>query len=136
MKRHELREKSMIAIYQNLLVNTDIDELIRDQFEMEPEKLDPYFHDVINTAISHKDEYAGYIDQVLDGWTFERLGYIEKAILLLLEAAVSQGGRRLWALEKNAGAIRFYERHGFVLTGRRKPEEDTDEMLAEMARGE
>lgn len=83
MKRSELREKSMITIYQNLLVNTDIDELIRDQFEMEPEKLDPYFHDVINTAISHKDEYAGYIDRVLEGWTFERLGYIEKAILLL-----------------------------------------------------
>ena len=83
MKRHELREKSMIAIYQNLLVNTDIDELIRTEFEKEPEEIDPYFNAVIHTAVSHKDEYAGYIDQVLDGWTFERLGYIEKAILLL-----------------------------------------------------
>ena len=31
MKRSELREKSMITIYQNLLVNTDIDELILSQ---------------------------------------------------------------------------------------------------------
>lgn len=83
MKRHELREKSMIAIYQKLLVNTDINEIIRNEFGIEPEKLDPYFRSVIDTAISHKDEYAGYIDQVLEGWTFERLGYIEKAILLL-----------------------------------------------------
>ncbi len=83
MKRHELREKSMITIYQNLLVNTDIDELIRNEFGIEPDQLDPYFSDVIHTALSHRDEYAGYIDQVLDGWTFDRLGYIEKAILLL-----------------------------------------------------
>lgn len=83
MKRHELREKSMIAIYQNLLVNTDIDELIRNEFDMEPEDLDPYFNDVIHTAVEHRDEYAGYIDRVLDNWKFDRLGYIERAILLL-----------------------------------------------------
>ena len=83
MNRHELREKSMTVIYQNLLVGSDLDDTVRTVFEMEPEDLDPYFHDVIHTAIDHKEEYAGYIDRVLDGWTFERLGYIEKAILLL-----------------------------------------------------
>ncbi|MBR6791142.1 MAG: GNAT family N-acetyltransferase, partial [Oscillospiraceae bacterium] len=39
------------------------------------------------------------------------------------------GGRSLWALEKNVRAIAFYGRHGFVPTGERKPEEDTDEYL-------
>ena len=42
----------------------------------------------------------------------------------------------LWALEKNDGAIRFYERHGFRLTGDRKPEEGTTEYLVRMERVE
>ncbi len=82
MNRHEEREKAMITVYQSLLTNRDADELIPDTFEIEPEKIDTYFIDVIHTALSHKDEYASYIDEVLTDWTFERLGMIEKAILL------------------------------------------------------
>ena len=37
--------------------------------------------------------------------------------------------RFLWAIEKNTDAIRFYERHGFVLSDDRKFEEGTDEYL-------
>ena len=92
-----------------------------------------------NTLVYDDGAVKGFV--TLDGEEIRKL-FVEPCLWnggigsLLLEAAVSQGGRRLWALEKNAGAIRFYERHGFVLTGRRKPEEDTDEMLAEMVRGE
>ena len=52
----------------------------------------------------------------------------------LLEHAVSLGGTRLWALEKNAGALRFYARHGFAPTGERKPEESTEEDLIGLER--
>ncbi|MBR6029536.1 MAG: GNAT family N-acetyltransferase [Clostridia bacterium] len=48
----------------------------------------------------------------------------------LLEYAVSEHhADHLWALEKNTGAIRFYERHGFFAAGERKPEEGTAEYL-------
>ena len=48
----------------------------------------------------------------------------------LLEFAVKEhNADHLWALEKNVKAIRFYERHGFVATGEKKPEEDTTEYL-------
>lgn len=40
----------------------------------------------------------------------------------------------LWAIEKNADAIRFYEAHGFHLTGEKKFEEDTTEYLVKLAR--
>ncbi|MBO6052470.1 MAG: GNAT family N-acetyltransferase, partial [Clostridia bacterium] len=50
----------------------------------------------------------------------------------LLAEAMAEGGRRLWVLEKNIRAIRFYERHGFRLTGRKKPVDDTAEQLVEM----
>jgi putative acetyltransferase len=48
----------------------------------------------------------------------------------LLEYAVKEhGADHLWALEKNIKAIRFYERHGFIATGEKKPEDGTTEYL-------
>ncbi len=49
---------------------------------------------------------------------------------VLLDHAVRElGADHLWALEKNTAAIRFYQRHGFLPTGDRKPEDGTDEYL-------
>lgn len=48
--------------------------------------------------------------------------------------AVAQGAGkqlRLWVLEKNGRARRFYEKNGFVMTGGREEEPGTDEYLVE-----
>lgn len=47
----------------------------------------------------------------------------------LLEHAVSLGADRLWALEKNRDAVRFYARHGFRETEQRRLEDGTEEHL-------
>ena len=48
----------------------------------------------------------------------------------LLDYAIKEhNADHLWALEKNAKAIRFYERNGFALTGEKKPEDGTSEYL-------
>lgn len=53
----------------------------------------------------------------------------------LLEHAVSVlRVNCLWALEKNTRAIAFYQRHGFGLTGQRKPEDGTEEHLVQLIR--
>lgn len=83
MNRHKERECAMMVTYQYLLVARDIDELIEDAFGKPVKEVDPYFVDVIHDAIDNMDKYHRYIDDVLKkGWTFERLGAIEKAILL------------------------------------------------------
>ena len=38
----------------------------------------------------------------------------------------------LWVLEKNVNAIRFYQRHGFVLTEEKKYQEGTPEFILKM----
>lgn len=40
----------------------------------------------------------------------------------------------LWVLEKNTKAIRFYEKHGFVLTEKKQLEEGTSEFIVQMER--
>lgn len=53
----------------------------------------------------------------------------------LIEFAIGKlHASNLWALEKNARAISFYQRHGFHLTGQKKLEEDTTEYLVELLR--
>lgn len=54
----------------------------------------------------------------------------------LLEYAVEHmGANTLWALEKNARAIHFYQRHGFQRTDERRLEDGTSEYLVRMQRG-
>lgn len=53
----------------------------------------------------------------------------------LLDYAVAEMDVRfLWALEKNTKAIAFYARHGFHVTGDRKPEDGTPEYLVRLER--
>ena len=40
----------------------------------------------------------------------------------------------LWVLEKNINAIRFYQRHGFVITEEKQYEEGTYEYIVKMIR--
>ena len=92
-------------------------------------------------------QYRVYDDSIvrgvlmLDGAEIVRL-FVEPAFQgrgngsKLLEYARSQQADHLWVLEKNPRAIRFYERHGFRLTGTRKNEEDTTEYLCLMQYGD
>ena len=41
---------------------------------------------------------------------------------------------RLWAIEKNVNAIRFYESHGFHISGQKKCVEGTTEFLMKLTR--
>ncbi|MBO4888993.1 MAG: GNAT family N-acetyltransferase [Firmicutes bacterium] len=53
----------------------------------------------------------------------------------LIRFAIEEHGcDRLWVLEKNESAKRFYRRHGFAESGQRQLEEGTSEYIVEMIR--
>lgn len=62
---------------------------------------------------------------------FENQGIGGKLISFAIE---QKNCRTLWVLEKNTDARRFYEKHGFQLTGTRQLEEGTTEYIVEMRR--
>ncbi|MBP0964398.1 MAG: GNAT family N-acetyltransferase [Oscillospiraceae bacterium] len=96
-----------------------------------PEKLDNIFvyDDGIVKGLIHMEgtEIAElYVDQF-----FQDQGIGAK----LIEYAKQQfGADRLWAIEKNVNAIRFYEAHGFHISGQKKYGEGTDELLLMLTR--
>jgi len=110
MSRHKLRIKAMAAVYSYLVMERDIDELINDAFDdpasliaeiaearsedgddneketvaeaPDDESDIAYFRTVVRTSIENVERYKGYIDNVMKSWSFDRLGYLEKTVLL------------------------------------------------------
>ncbi|MBR4096974.1 MAG: GNAT family N-acetyltransferase [Oscillospiraceae bacterium] len=62
---------------------------------------------------------------------FENQGIGSRLIKYAIE---KQDCDYLWVLEKNVKAIKFYQRHGFVITEERKYEEGTTEYVVKMKR--
>ena len=79
MNRHETRIKVVTAVYQHLLLNKDMVEAFIDNFE----NIDEYVGSIENDLIAHEDAYIETISNNLNKWTFDRLSYIDQAILLV-----------------------------------------------------
>ena len=110
-------------------------------------KSDEYYFDELRVPALMQEYEAGldslyvYDDGVVKGFIKIEGSYIAKLFVepvlqnasigsQLLEYAMEEhNADHLWALEKNEKAIRFYERHGFVATGEKKPEDGTEEYL-------
>ncbi len=91
---------------------------------------------VEHTAVYDDGIVKGFVR--VDGDEIEKL-FVEPVLqnsgigdVLFRYAVETLGGRRLYVLEKNLRAIRFYERHGFHETDVRKRVDDTNEFLIRM----
>ncbi len=90
LTRHTLRELCMTCLYQHRLLKRDIDEISVDVFGGRVQELDTFEKNCLNNVIEHEEKYIQYVNEVLNDWTFERLGFIEQAILLLACAEFEQ----------------------------------------------
>lgn len=80
--RHELREKGMTCLYQHFLLQKDIKQCVYDNTNTN--EIDPFLYTITMDAIKYEDFYIEKIDSALrEDWSFERLGFVEKAILLM-----------------------------------------------------
>lgn len=80
--RHKLRETAMTCLYQHFLLRKDIKQCVFDNSDTN--QIDPFLYTVTIDAIQYKDVYIEKVNAGLrDDWTFDRLGFIEQAILLM-----------------------------------------------------
>ena len=60
----------------------DIKQCVYDNCEVN--EIDPFLYTITIDAMKYRDVYIAKINQALrDDWTFERLGYVEQAILIM-----------------------------------------------------
>ena len=88
MNRHEYRVKLVFALYQSLLLNKEISRSVEDNFD--EEEKNEYVTVLENDLIINKDNYIEEISLHLKKWTFERLSYLEQAILLVATSEIKK----------------------------------------------
>jgi transcription antitermination protein NusB len=82
--RSELREIIVkvlyqVYIYENGNISYDIDSLIKEQLE----ESNDFVNGVVKGIMSNNDELVSLANKYLKDWTIDRLGKVDKAIILL-----------------------------------------------------
>lgn len=83
MKRHELRQRTMEYIYQHLVLDKPILLIIEDEGQDILDEEDNFIIKNLLHIEMHEDEFIAKINARLNDWQFERLAYLEQAILLV-----------------------------------------------------
>ncbi len=86
--RQIAREKAIIGVYQNLLVDASVEDILNyihlDETLKDGHSAMEFCLWLVETTIKNKDSYIQLIEKNLkDGWTFDRLSKMEQAILLV-----------------------------------------------------
>ena len=92
-KRQIAREKAIIGIYQHLLVDNTIEDIY--EFLKEDETLEnneetmEFSQWLVKTTIENYNSYKELLGKYLKkGWTFDRIGKMEQAILLIASCEI------------------------------------------------
>lgn len=91
MTRRQQRIKIVISIYQYLLTQKDIDDILDENLDIDDKESISFIVSNTIETLNHLDELQEKISPLLVDWQFERLGYIEQAILLYGAYEIGEG---------------------------------------------
>ena len=91
MTRREQRIKIVFSIYQYLLTGKDIDEILNENLDIDDRESISFIVSNTIETLNHLDELQQQIQSKLVDWDFDRLGYIEQAILLSSANEINSG---------------------------------------------
>ena len=88
MNRHQMRELAMTCLYQSFLLKKEIKTVVFENTK-EENKIDPFLYAITIEASANLAYYKKKIGSLLrDDWTFERLSYVEQAILIMAASEI------------------------------------------------
>ena len=82
--RNEVREIALRIIYKINIFDAaklyyDVDDLIKEEYEVENE----FVNSLINGVIEKKDELTSLVNKYMSDWTLDRLNKVDQALFLL-----------------------------------------------------
>ena len=82
--RSELREKIVTILYQLSIykrgnISFDLNEVIKENYEVKSD----FIIDIVSGVLEKQEELTILINKYMDGWTLDRLGLLDQAILLM-----------------------------------------------------
>ncbi len=91
LSRHRQEELSMIIIYQCISyddsgITYDVKEVISNNLELPFEEVDLFIRQLVVASLLYKQETIDLISKNLKRWSYKRLDYVTKAILLMSSA--------------------------------------------------
>ena len=84
MTRREIREEIFKLLFEYELIDNNIEKRINDVIEEEHLKKEDeidFLRSYVTDIIANEDILVEKIKEILDGWTYERLGTLEKVLL-------------------------------------------------------
>ena len=92
LNRHQSRLKLIFALYKSLLLNKNIKQVFITEYEEEPELLnDEYINTIIDDINTNLDNYIKEIEPKLVKWSFDRLDFLDQAILITSASEIKTG---------------------------------------------
>ena len=90
MNRHEIRRNLVISVYQHLVLKKPLGLTVCDNYLVEDaSELDDYVLMVVEKISNNEEEFIADISGHLKKWSFDRLNYVEQAILLVAKAEIA-----------------------------------------------
>ena len=88
MKRSEIREKVMSAIYSFLIreeykIEFEPLSLLSESFDEDINEIDTYAKEIYLNFIKHRNEIVKKVQSHMTNWTFDRINSVAKAIFLV-----------------------------------------------------
>ena len=83
MNRHKMRERLIFAEYQHLLLRKDFKTCVESNFEV---SVSEYIGELIELLSANELAYIDLVSPLLNKWSFERLNYVDQAIILVAVA--------------------------------------------------
>ena len=95
LNRHQSRLKLIFALYKSLLLNKNIKQVFITEYEEEPELLnDEYINTILEDINNNLDTYIIEIEPKLVKWSFDRLDFLDQAILIASTSEIKTNRNR------------------------------------------
>lgn len=92
LNRHQCRLKLVFALYKSLLLNKNLKQVFTQEYDDDEQLLnDEFINKLVDDINNNLDNYIKEIEPKLVKWSFDRLDFLDQAILITACSEIKTG---------------------------------------------